>query len=108
MEILGGGLVTGRVFTTAELRSGAPVTVIERRTVDRLFGARDPIGEIGRIGGHPLPVVGGWRRPPNNLQGAGAPEGSGNLAFEGPRRRLPLAPGDRLIHPPKAPPPGDG
>ena len=25
MEILGGGLVTGRVFTTAELRSGAPV-----------------------------------------------------------------------------------
>src|SRR2546426_11586239 len=41
MEILGGGLVAGRVFTTAELRSGAPVAVIEQRTVDRLFGARD-------------------------------------------------------------------
>src|SRR6266702_1529779 len=46
MEILGGGLVTGRIFTTAELRSGAPVAVIEQRTVDRLFGARDPIGEV--------------------------------------------------------------
>ena len=51
MEILGGELVGGRVFTTAELRSGAPVAVIERRTVDRLFGPRDPIGEIARIGG---------------------------------------------------------
>src|SRR5213596_2460936 len=44
MEILGGGISRGRVFTPAERRTGAPVAVIERRTVDRLFGARDPIG----------------------------------------------------------------
>src|ERR1041384_5928957 len=49
----GGGLVAGRVCTAAELRGGAPVAVIEQRTVDRLFGARDPIGEIVRIGGRP-------------------------------------------------------
>src|SRR5207248_3252148 len=61
MEILGGGLVAGRVFTTAELRSGAPVAVIEQRTVDRLFGAHDPIGEVVRIGGRPCRAVGVWQ-----------------------------------------------
>src|SRR2546426_48653 len=73
MEILGGGLVTGRVFTTAELRSGAPVAVIEQRTVDRLFGAHDPIGEIVRIGGRPVPGLGGGPRPPKIFSVAGAP-----------------------------------
>ena len=43
MEILGGALVAGRVFTAAELRGGVPVVVIEQRTVDRLFGAREAI-----------------------------------------------------------------
>src|SRR2546429_2999434 len=73
MEILGGGLVTGRVFTTAELRGGAPVAVIEQRTVDRLFGARDPIGAIVRIGGRPFRVIRGGERPPHNFPGPGAP-----------------------------------
>src|SRR3989442_2009423 len=82
MEILGGGLVTGRVFTTAELRSGAPVAVIEQRTVDRLFGARDPIGEIVRIGGRPFRGLGGWQRPTNIFEGPGAPENAGNWPFE--------------------------
>src|SRR5260370_26906292 len=79
MEILGGGLVTVRVFTTAELRSGAPVAVIEQRTVDRLFGARDPIGAIVRIGGRPFRVIGGWPRPTNIFPGPGAPESAGIL-----------------------------
>src|SRR5256886_10374894 len=58
MEILGGGLLTGRVFTTAELRSGTPVAVIEQRTADRLFGAHEPTGEGVRIGGRPFRVIG--------------------------------------------------
>src|SRR2546428_298594 len=73
MEILGGGLVTGRVFTTAELRSGAPVAVIEQRTVDRLIGARDPIGAIVRLGGRPFRGIREWQRPTNVFQVPGAP-----------------------------------
>src|SRR6266550_2652047 len=88
MEILGGGLVTGRVFTTAELRSGAPVTVIEQRTVDRLFGARDPIGEIVRIGGRPFRVLGVWQRPTNIFEVPGAPEIAGIVPFEAARERF--------------------
>src|SRR5256885_9255161 len=78
MEILGGGLVTGRVFTTAELRGGAPVAVIEQRTVDRLFGARDPIGAIVRIGGRPFRVIGEWQGTTTIIQVPGAPADPGN------------------------------
>src|SRR5256712_7390102 len=88
MEILGGGLVTGRVFTTAELRSGAAVAVIEQRTVDRLFGARDPIGEIVRIGGRPFRVLGVWQRPTNIFEVPGAPEIAGIVPFEAARERF--------------------
>ncbi|PYP42415.1 MAG: hypothetical protein DMD42_12075 [Gemmatimonadetes bacterium] len=90
MEILGGGLVTGRVFTTAEQRSGAPVAVIEQRTVDRLFGARDPIGEVVRIGGRPFRVVGVWQRPTNIFEVPGAPEIAGIVPFEAAHERFPI------------------
>src|SRR5437762_1298065 len=90
MEILGGGLVTGRIFTTAELRSGAPVAVIEQRTVDRLFGARDPIGEVVRIGGRPFRVVGVWQRPTNIFEVPGAPEIAGIVPFEAAHQRFPI------------------
>ncbi len=33
MEILGGGLMAGRSFTSAELRGGEPVAIIEQRTI---------------------------------------------------------------------------
>src|SRR3989440_12227062 len=82
MEILGGELVRGRVFTTAELRGGAPVAVIEQRTVDRLVGAREPIGEIVRIGSRPFRVIGEWRRPTNIFEVPGAP-GSARLRAVG-------------------------
>src|SRR5207302_314496 len=88
MEILGGGLVAGRVFTTAELRGGAPVAVIEQRTVDRLFGARDPIGAIVRIGGRPFRVIGEWQRPTNIFEVPGAPEIAGIVPFEAARERF--------------------
>ena len=43
MEILGGGIVAGRSFTAAELRGGDPVVIVEQRTIDRLFGAINPL-----------------------------------------------------------------
>src|SRR5256714_2963567 len=63
MEILGGELVRGRLFTTAELRGGAPVAVVEQRTVDRLFGGGEAIGGDVRIGGAPRPPGGEGRGP---------------------------------------------
>ncbi|OLB08395.1 MAG: hypothetical protein AUH22_01345 [Gemmatimonadetes bacterium 13_2_20CM_1_70_33] len=90
MEILGGELVRGRGFTTAELRGGAPVAVVEQRTVDRLFGAREPVGEMVRIGGHPFRVIGVWRRPTNIFEVPGAPEIAGVVPFEAAHARFPI------------------
>jgi len=88
MEILGGEVVRGRVFTAAELRGGAPLLVMEQRTVDRLFGARDPIGQTVRVGGHPFRVVGVWLRPTNIFEVPGAPEIAGIVPFEAARGRF--------------------
>lgn len=82
MEILGGGIARGRTFTTAELRSGAPVVVVEQRTVDRLFGARNPLGQWVRIGGYPLQVVGVYQLPTNIFEPPGAPETAGIVPFQ--------------------------
>ena len=90
MEILGGGLARGRVFTTAELRGGAPVVVVEQRTVDRLFGTHEPLGAIVRIGGRPFRVVGVWQRPTNIFEVPGAPEISGIVPYEAARGRFPI------------------
>jgi putative ABC transport system permease protein len=97
MEILGGGLVRGRAFTTAELRSGAPVLVIEQRTVDRLFGTRDPVGQIVRVGGTPFRVIGVWQRPTNIFEVPGTPEISGIVPFEAARGRFPIDAVNALI-----------
>ncbi len=88
MEILGGGLAQGRIFTTAELRGGAPVVVIEQRTVDRLFGPHDPLGAIVRIGGDPFRVIGVWQRPTNIFEVPGAPEIAGIVPFEAAHARF--------------------
>src|SRR2546428_11276504 len=72
MEILGGGLLKGRVFTTAELRSGAPVAVIEQGTLDRLVSAHAPVWEVWRVCRRPLRLIGVWDRAPNTLAGAGS------------------------------------
>ena len=97
MEILGGELVRGRVFTTAELRSGAPLLLIEQRTVDRLFGAREPVGQIVRVGGNPFRVIGVWQRPTNIFEVPGAPEISGIVPFEAARGRFPIDEVNALI-----------
>ena len=88
MEILGGGITHGRSFTEAELRGGDPVAIVEQRTVDRLFGAINPLGRIVRIGGHPFRVVGVWQRPTNIFEVPGTPEISGIVPFEAARRNF--------------------
>jgi putative ABC transport system permease protein len=82
MEILGGGMVAGRSFTAAELRGGDPVVIVEQRTVDRLFGAINPLGRIVRIGGHPFKILGVWQRPTNIFEVPGTPEIAAVMPFE--------------------------
>lgn len=86
MEILGGDMIRGRPFTPAELRGAAPVLVIEERTVDQLFGSRDPIGRLVHVGGFPLRVIGVYRRPTNIFEVPGTPEIAGVVPFETARR----------------------
>src|SRR5919204_34630 len=88
MEILGGGITSGRPFTAAELRGGEPVVVVERRTIDRLFGAVNPLGRVARIGGHPFRIIGVWQRPTNIFEVPGTPEIAGIVPFESARRNF--------------------
>ncbi len=86
MEILGGGIVAGRSFTAAELRGGDPVVIVEQRTIDRLFGAVNPLGRLVRIGGHPFKILGVWQRPTNIFEVPGTPEIAAIMPFETARR----------------------
>ncbi|HLB37171.1 MAG TPA: ABC transporter permease [Gemmatimonadales bacterium] len=85
MEILGGTLLSGRTFTPAEARSGAPVVVLERRAVERLFGQRSPFGIVVRVGGRPLRVVGVYQKAENIFEPPG-PEIAAIAPFETARR----------------------
>ncbi|MGH8622782.1 MAG: ABC transporter permease, partial [Burkholderiales bacterium] len=86
MEILGGGITNGRSFTEAELRGGDPVAIVEQRTIDRLFGAVNPLGRIVRIGGNPFKIIGIWQRPTNIFEVPGTPEIAAAVPFESARR----------------------
>ena len=88
MEILGGGITRGRAFTLAELRTGAPVILVEQRTVDRLFGSLEPVGRLIHVGGRPFKVIGVWQRPANIFEPPGTPEIAGILPFETARRNF--------------------
>ncbi|HEX9610996.1 MAG TPA: ABC transporter permease, partial [Gemmatimonadales bacterium] len=88
MEILGGGVSRGRVFTPAELRTGGPVVIVEQRTVDRLFGPLEPVGRLIQVGGRPFKVIGVWQRPANIFEPPGAPEIAGIVPFETARRNF--------------------
>ena len=66
MEITGGTLVRGRLFTRSEMNAGAPIVVLEDELASRLFGRVDPLGKYVRVGGRPLMVV-GLLRPPDNI-----------------------------------------
>jgi putative ABC transport system permease protein len=64
-EIQGGELIAGRWFTKAEMRSGAPVIVVQEAQALRLFGRMDPIGKMIQAGGRPVQIVGLYQPPAN-------------------------------------------
>ncbi len=64
-EIQGGELVEGRWFTKPEMRSGAPVVVLDEARARQIFGRIDPIGKTIQAGGRPLQVVGLYQPPAN-------------------------------------------
>jgi len=85
MEIQGGSLPEGRFFTTAELRSGTPVVVIERRFADKLFGRINPMGRFLRISGKAFQVIGLYLNPENIFQPP-SQEIAAIIPFEAARR----------------------
>ena len=52
------GIVEGRFFGREEERQGAQVAVIGADIADALFPARDPVGQIVRVGGRGFRVIG--------------------------------------------------
>ena len=86
MELAGGWLPAGRLFTEAEENGGAPVAVLEHEAVERLFGSQSPLGQVVRIGGKPFRVVGVWERPLNFFEPPGAPKIQAILPYETVRR----------------------
>jgi putative ABC transport system permease protein len=85
MEILGGGIIAGRPFTTTETRAGAAVVILERMGAERLFGRLDPLHRFLRLGGKPVEVVGLWQKPDNIFEPPGQDLGA-VLPFETARR----------------------
>jgi putative ABC transport system permease protein len=51
-------IATGRAFTAQEVRSGVPVVVLGEEIAQKLFPARDPVGQHVRIGGQTYRVIG--------------------------------------------------
>jgi putative ABC transport system permease protein len=66
LEVTGGTLARGRLFTRAEVNAGAPIVVLDAEVADYLFGRLDPLGRYVRVGGRPLQVV-GIMQPPENI-----------------------------------------
>ena len=71
MEILGGGIVSGRTFTPTENGAGTPVVIIEEEAAQNVFGRIEPLGKTMRIGGRPFRVVGTYRKPDNIFEPPG-------------------------------------
>jgi putative ABC transport system permease protein len=85
MEILGGGMVEGRLFTPTEVRTGRPVVILELEAGAKVFGRVNPLGKILRVAGRPFLVVGLYRKPENIFQPPGQ-EISAVVPFEAARR----------------------
>jgi putative ABC transport system permease protein len=80
MEIQGGSLLRGRLFSRAEL-AGDPVVVLEAGVAERLFGQVDPLGRYVRIGPKSVRVIGIWLKPGNIFEPPGQ-ETAGTVPFE--------------------------
>jgi putative ABC transport system permease protein len=80
MDIQGGTLLRGRLFSRAEL-AGDPVVVLENGVAERLFGQVEPLGRFVRIGAKSVRVIGIWQKPGNIFEPPGQ-ETAGVLPFE--------------------------
>ena len=86
MDIQGGTIVRGRLFTTGEL-SGDGVIVLESQVAERLFGRIDPLDRYVRVGGKPLLVIGIFEKPGNIFEPPGQEIG-GVIPFETARQNF--------------------
>ncbi len=86
MELLGGEMIGGRLFTQAEANAGAAVVVLERDAAEHVFGRLNPLGRMLRLGGKPFRVVGIYQRPENFFEPPGAPKVAAIVPFEAARR----------------------
>jgi putative ABC transport system permease protein len=86
MEIMGGTLLRGRLFTRAEL-TGENVIVLEELAADRLFGQLEPLGQIVRANGKPLRVIGIYQKPSNIFEPPGQ-QNAGAIPFRTARERF--------------------
>ena len=80
MDIQGGTLLRGRLFSRAEL-AGDPVVVLENDVAERLFGQVEPLGRFVRIGAKSVRVIGIWQKPGNVFEPPGQ-ETAGVMPFE--------------------------
>jgi putative ABC transport system permease protein len=80
MDIQGGTLLRGRLFSRAEL-AGDPVVVLENGVAERLFGQVEPLGRFVRIGAKSVRVIGIWQKPGNVFEPPGQ-ETAGVMPFE--------------------------
>jgi len=86
MDIQGGTLLRGRMFSRSEL-SGEPVIVLEQAAAERVFGRLDPIGQQVRVGGSSFRVIGIYERPANIFEPPGQETG-GIVPFAAARERF--------------------
>jgi len=80
-EVIGGELLEGRWFTKNELKSGAPVAVLQEKHARQIFGRENPLEKIVQIGGRPLHVIGLYQDPANIFSPPGQEVGA-ILPFE--------------------------
>ena len=80
-EVIGGELLEGRWFTKNELKSGAPVAVLQERHARQIFGRENPLGKTVQIGGRPVQVIGLYQDPANIFSPPGQEVGA-ILPFE--------------------------
>ena len=80
-EVIGGELLEGRWFTKSELKSGAPVAVLQERHARQIFGRVNPLDKTVQIGGRPLQVIGLYQDPANIFSPPGQQVGA-ILPFE--------------------------
>lgn len=88
LEVQGGTLLRGRLFSPSELRSGSTVVVLEEEMAERLFGQLQPIGAVIRIGGIAFTVIGIYQKPANMFQPPGGSDG-GIIPFRAAKRSFP-------------------